>query len=201
MRYRDIIEGPHDPYRKKVIYLLGGPGSGKTFVSKKLLPFGMKKINSDLFVEKMARDAGVNLKGGVNYDDPNSPLFDFKRRASTLSKSQLSLYIVGNLGIVYDGTGRDYEKINKMYSFFRDLGYTQYLIFVNTDIETAQLRNSQRARTLDAKIVDKLHKEVRNNIGKFQMLFGQDKTIILDNSEGSDTPWDDYWKLIQKWIR
>ena len=200
MRYKDITEGPYDPYRKKVIYLLGGPGSGKTFVSKKLLPFGMKKLNSDVFVEKMAKDAGVDLKVGVNYDDPNSPLFNFKKKASQLTKSQLSIYTIGDLGIVYDGTGRDYEKVEKMYSFFRELGYKQYLIFVNTDIETAQSRNKQRARTLDSEIVNQLHKEVRNNIGKFQMLFGQDKTIILDNSENSNPPWDSYWKLIQKWV-
>lgn len=201
MRYTDIVEGPHDPFRKKVIYLLGGPGSGKTFVSKKLLPFGMKKINSDVFVEKMARDAGVDLKAGVNYDDPNSPLFQFKKRAGELGRSQLALYTMGDLGIVYDGTGRDYGKVEKMFNFFKEMGYRQYLIFVNTDIETAQLRNAKRARTLDSEVVNQLHKEVRNNIGKFQMLFGQDKTIILDNSEDSNPPWNDYWKLIQKWVK
>lgn len=67
----------------------------------------------------------------------------------------------------------------------RKLGYAVYMIFVNTDLETAMNRNNNRPRSLPDDMVNKMWKEVQNNIGKFQGLF-RNRMIIVDNSEGSD---------------
>ena len=42
-----ISEGIHDPARRKAIFLAGGPGSGKSYVSNKTTHgLGFKHINS-----------------------------------------------------------------------------------------------------------------------------------------------------------
>ena len=49
-------EGPNDPHIFKAIFLAGGPGSGKTFVQKKLLSStGLKPVNSDDMYEYLMK--------------------------------------------------------------------------------------------------------------------------------------------------
>ena len=59
------------------------------------------------------------------------------------------------------------------------------MIFVNTDLETAINRDQKRARTLGAKEVTAMWKDVQKNIGKFQNLFGN-MMVIVDNSDGAN---------------
>jgi hypothetical protein len=74
------------------------------------------------------------------------------------------------------------------------------MIFVNTDLDTAQARNLARARTLDSEIVTELWTAVQNNIGKFQLLFGN-SMYIVDNSEDVDPnpAIDNAYKKISQW--
>ena len=67
----------------------------------------------------------------------------------------------------------------------RELGYAVHMIFVNTDLETALERNRNRPRRLPDDMVEKMWKEVQNNIGKFQTLF-RGRLIVVDNSTGSN---------------
>ena len=59
------------------------------------------------------------------------------------------------------------------------------MIFVNTNVETALNRNRMRKRSLPDDEVGKMWKEVQDNIGKFQAMFGSN-FVIVDNSEGSN---------------
>ena len=91
----------------------------------------------------------------------------------------------GRLGLVVDGTGKDYDKIAKQAAQLRGMGYETAMVFVNTDLETAQARNAKRARTLPAKEVEIMWKDVQKNIGKFQNFFGRNM-FIVDNSDGAN---------------
>ena len=59
------------------------------------------------------------------------------------------------------------------------------MIFVNTDLDTAQFRNNKRSRSLPDDQVKKMWQEVQNNLGKFQSMFGSN-FVIIDNSDGSN---------------
>ena len=74
----------------------------------------------------------------------------------------------GRNGIVVDGTGKDYAKIKKQVDMLREIGYAVHMIFVNTDLETAQKRNNMRSRSLPDDMVKKMWDGVQKNIGKFQ---------------------------------
>ena len=56
------------------------------------------------------------------------------------------------------------------------------MVFVNTSLEVAKENNRKRARTLSDEIVAKTWKDVQENLGKFQQLFGGYKFSIVDNS-------------------
>jgi predicted kinase len=94
-------------------------------------------------------------------------------------------YITGRLGLVIDGTGKDYDKISKQKKMLESLGYETAIIVVNTDLETAIERDKKRDRSIGAEKVKDMWSQVQNNIGKFQSSF-RNNFFIVDNSSSSD---------------
>lgn len=180
--YEYISEGVNDPSIFKAVFLAGGPGSGKSFMVGRtaLTSFGLKIINSDTVFEKALEKAGMS----PTPDDIASPAGQTIRgRAKALVGKQLDLAIEGRLGLVIDGTGKDFNKIQKQAGALKELGYSVAMIFVNTDLETALARNSQRSRSLPNDMVKKMWSDVQSNIGKFQNFFSN-TFIVVDNSTG-----------------
>jgi len=83
--------------------------------------------------------------------------------------------------MIIDGTGHKYGKIDKLKKHAESLGYDCYMVFVNTSLEVAQERNKQRERILPDALLQKSWKDVQNNLGKFQNLFGGNFRIV-DNT-------------------
>ena len=104
-------------------------------------------------------------------------------RAKATTSSMMDLSIQGRLGLVIDGTGRDFNKISAQMRMLQHLGYDCSMIFVNTSLEVALERNAQRERSVPEYITRKSCTAVQSNIGKFQNLFGMGNMIIIDNSK------------------
>ena len=190
-----LSEGVYDPSIFKAFFLAGGPGSGKSYVVRRTTGgFGMKTINPDIAFEKVLSDAGKSLD--LTKIDPEER--DLLRlRAKNLTNQQQSLYISGRLGLILDGTGKDFNKIDKIKRQLDTIGYDSYMIFVNTSLEVALERNQKRARTLPDDMVKSMWTDVQRNIGKFQGLFGVSNLVIVDNNR----PDEDIMTMAQKRIR
>tara|TARA_B100000900_G_C20595538_1_gene723248 strand:- start:2724 stop:3419 length:696 start_codon:yes stop_codon:yes gene_type:complete len=180
----DVEEGVNDPHIFKAVFMAGGPGSGKSYVAKTLFKQfgGLKQLNSDTAFEILMSKAGLSWKMP---DDEMEPRDRARAAAKGVTAKQDELYKQGRLGMVIDGTGREYDKIAKMNVRLQALGYDTAMIFVNTDIETALARNARRDRTVPPQIATDSWKNVQQNIGRFQQTFGQNM-LIVDNSENSD---------------
>lgn len=180
----NIDEGVNDPAIFKAVFLAGGPGSGKSFVVGKtsLLSLGFKLINSDINYENALKKAGLTMEPEDIFSAQGQALRD---KAKKITGLQLELALKGRLGVVIDGTGKDYSKIQKSVNQLRDLGYAVHMIFVNTDLETALKRNKSRDRVLPTPAVKKMWDAVQKNIGKFQGLF-RNRMTIVDNSDDAD---------------
>ena len=180
----DLMEGVNDPSIFKAVFLAGGPGSGKSFVVGKtaLQALGFRLINSDDAFEKGLKRAGLT----TDADDIASAQGQAVRaKAKVLTGKIMTRALEGRMGIVVDGTGKDYAKIKKQVDLLRTLGYAVHMLFVNTDLDTALERNRMRPRSLEDSLVTKMWKDVQKNIGKFQGLF-RNRMIVIDNSKGSD---------------
>ena len=180
----DLQAGVNDPGIFKAVFLAGGPGSGKSFIVGKtaLTTFGLKLINSDDAFETQLKKIGLD----TTPEDIFSPAGQAVRgKAKALTKLKQKLALNGRLGIIVDGTGKDFDKIKKQSDELKRIGYETGMIFVNTDLETALERNRNRKRTLPDADVEKMWKAVQNNIGKFQSYYG-DKFVVVDNSTGVD---------------
>jgi len=197
--FTELQEGVYDPNIFKAIFLAGGPGSGKSYVVRRTTGgLGMKIVNSDDIYEKMLKDAGLDTTPEDIYSDEGQ---DIRVKAKGVTKRMQGNFLDGRLGLIIDGTGKDYDKISKQVAGLKSLGYECAMIFVNTSLDTAQERNKKRKRTLPEKEVTAMWNEVQQNIGKFQRLFGGSSMIIVDNNDAGEDVFEKVWKRIAMLIR
>ena len=179
--FNELQEGVYDPNIFKAFFMAGGPGSGKSYVVRKSTGgTGLKIVNSDEAFERLLKQAGLSLKMP---DDELIPRDKVRDKAKVLTDKRRINYVEGRLGLVIDGTGKDYDKITKQASDLKQIGYDVYMIFVNTSLDVALENNQKRARTLKDSIVKDSWNAVQNNMGKFQNYFGGKNFIIVDNNE------------------
>jgi predicted kinase len=194
-----LTEGVHDKGIFKAVFLAGGPGSGKSYVAKQLFGIpdrfnisstGMKMINQDKELKFLLKKYGFDpahlasmpdelFQNLTGKGDDASGLRDFSKHLNT---ARMKGYMRGKLGMIIDGTGHNYGKIAKKKQILEDEGYDCYMVFVNTSLDVAQKRNTERDRVLPANIVQKSWQDVQNNLGQFQSLFNN-KFVIVDNSK------------------
>ena len=197
--FQDMQEGVYDPNIFKAIFLAGGPGSGKSYVVRRTTGgLGMKIVNSDDIYEKMLKDAGLEPTPEDIFSDEGQQI---RVRAKKTTKVKQQGFLNGRLGVIIDGTGKDYDKIAKQVQGLKNLGYDCSMIFVNTSLDTAQDRNRMRKRTLPEKQVAQMWNEVQRNIGKFQSLFGSKDFIIVDNNDAGEDVFAKVWKRISKLVK
>lgn len=149
----DIDEGINDPGIFKAVVLAGGPGSGKSYVAKKLglKTLGLIVVNSDAFFELLMKKKGLSLKMPETETEDREAA---RMAAKALTDRRLSSLINGRMGVIIDSTSGDQSKSKKLIDKLQKAGYDVKVIFIQTDLEVALGRNSERARTIPPKIVE-----------------------------------------------
>ena len=175
-----LREGVYDPGIFKAFFLAGGPGSGKTFVTRAAFGGkGLKLVNSDAAFERGLKKANLSLK----MPDEEEYFRNIVRaKAKMTTATQLDTYVQGRLGLVIDATGRDMNVINTQKRMLDQLGYDSYMVFVNTSLEVALERNKNRPRSIPEYIVTNSWNGVQRNIGQFQRIFSPNRMLIVDNN-------------------
>lgn len=196
--YSQLVEGVYDPNIFKAIFLAGGPGSGKSYVAGKTIRGqGLKVVNSDDAFEVLLKKAGLSLKMPESEAEPRDAVRD---RAKRITATRKQNYLDGRLGLILDGTGREYDKIVNQASELQQLGYDTYMVFVNTSLDVALQRNAMRARSVPESIVTKSWKDVQSNIGKFSLFF-KDGMVIVDNNDATEDVFTTVYKRMQKLLK
>ena len=179
----DILkEGVYDQGVFKAVFLMGGPGSGKSTIVKRLaLPaLGLKMVNSDRHFENGLKKAGLGLD--LRTLDP-ADYDPIRKKAKTLVGKELDMYIQGRLGLIFDTTSANLQKIKTYKKHLDNLGYEYKIIFVNTNLENAQKRNELRARKLAPEIVKSDWESVQKNMKTLQSLFKRDFIEVTNNDD------------------
>ena len=196
--YNDLQEGLNDPNIFKAFFLAGGPGSGKSYVVRKTTGgTGLQVVNSDDAFERYLEMAGLSKKMPSSEEEPR----DVERaRAKKVTKARQGGYIEGRLGLIIDGTGKDYDKIAAQSIKLKQLGYDTHMVFVNTSLDTALERNAKRDRSVPESLAIKSWKEVQGNIGKFSQHFRQN-FIVVDNNDSDEDVMTPVFKQIKGLLR
>lgn len=185
MKIREIItesalrEGINDPAIFKCVFVIGGPGSGKSAVSSMLglRALGYVSINSDEAFTHQLHKRGLDLKMPPEQEAERSAA---RSRAKEITAAKMTHALEGRLGVVIDGTGEDIQKISKVRAQLEELGYEFYLVVVYANLETAKRRNAQRDRSVPESIVEKKWHGVQRNMDNFLEMF--DNSLIIDNN-------------------
>ena len=197
--FTDLQEGVYDPNIFKAFFLAGGPGSGKSYVVQRTTGgLGMKVVNSDDIFEKML-DAELGTQDLRDIDPTVRD--EIRGRAKAITKKRKENFLEGRLGVIIDGTGKDYNKIAGQKAKLDNLGYDTYMIFVNTSLDTALERNQMRPRKLKDSMVTLLWNQVQQNIGKFNILFKPSNFIIVDNNDARENLMPPIIKIVKSFAR
>lgn len=207
-----LDEGVYDPGILKAVFTAGGPGSGKSYTADVIFGVrdqegdklfkkaslvadtGLKYVNSDLLFEKGLRQAGINPKllGQIAEEQPD--LWDFIQDPTdpesirSIAKQKLSkirgYYQSGRLGMLIDGTGKNYLKVARDKQRLEELGYDTYMLFVDTALPIAIDRDKKRDRSLGPKKVTELWEQVQQNKDRLAELFSPNFDIINNDEFG-----------------
>ena len=196
--FTELQEGVYDPNIFKAFFLAGGPGSGKSYVVRRTTGgMGMKIVNSDDIFEKLLDKEGLSKKMPESEKEPRDIV---RAKAKRLTSAKKANYLEGRLGLIIDGTGKDYDKIAGQATKLKQIGYDVHMIFVNTSLDVALERNQKRERTVPESITIKSWNDVQRNIGKFSQYFRQN-FIVVDNNEANEDVFTKVFKQIKSLVR
>ena len=203
--FQDLQEGLNDPNIFKAFFLAGGPGSGKSYVVRKTTGgTGLRIVNSDDLFEKYLKDAGFDMDmSTVKAEREKEERDKMRDRAKKLTRTRMGDvttgkggYLEGRIGLIIDGTGKDYDKIAKQATQLKQLGYDVHMIFVNTSLDTALERNAKRERTVPTDVATRSWNAVQRNIGKFSQYF-RANFVVVDNNDADEDVMTPVFKQIQ----
>ena len=198
MKIYEIAEGPYDPYTYKAIFFAGSPGSGKTYVARKLAGAfqGLKQVNMDNIFKFLMKQKNLSWKMPPEEHPEREKQ---RQRSKELIAKQQQTYAEGGLGLLIDSTGRIYETVARIKQELENTGYETTMIFVNTDLQTALRRNKERERTLPDKLIHNNFEIIKQNLGKFQRLFND--VHIITNSDSTQNQLPEQLERVEKDIR
>ena len=195
----DLNEGVYDPNIFKAFFLAGGPGSGKSYITGRTIPRSvvLKVVNSDDALERLLKKANLSLRMPDSQAAQRDPIRD---KAKRITAQREKNYIEGRLGLIIDGTGREFDKMSKQATDLQQLGYDTYMIFVNTSLDVALQRNAKRQRNVPESIVTRSWKAVQQNIGKFSLFF-KNGFVIVDNNDAGEDIFNSVFKRVKALLR
>jgi len=170
---------------RKVIFLAGGAGSGKSSVVKKvgLQKQGYKLVNSDISLEWLKKNHGLPASMKDYTREQLSMLGKLQGESRRIAKRKKAKYQGNGDGVIIDGTGASVNVMNKQVKEFKDKGYDVAMMFVETSEDVSVDRNAKRKeRSLREDIVRKNHKKVMANKEAYSELFGQNFNLVNTDS-------------------
>jgi dephospho-CoA kinase len=179
-----LNEGVHDKAIFKVVFLAGGPGSGKDYVlDNTLAGHGLTELNSDKALEYLMDKKGLD-KTMPTSERTKRDLVRGKAKSMTELRQRLAIY--GRNGLIINGTGDDVEKITKIKNRLEELGYESSMVMVNTADDVSMQRNIERGqrggRTVPEEVRKQKWQESQNSRAKYAEIF-KDNYVEFDNSE------------------
>ena len=145
------------------LYTMGLPASGKTTSAKNVLSEMSIPLESIVFLDP--DDIMTRLKG---YKDSlrGDALQRYNRNSIIISSKVLDLFIEEGISFIYFGTGRGYAGYARNMRKTKKFGFTNVLINVDIDVETAVARNSTRARSVGRSVIESISKALNEPVKK-----------------------------------
>ena len=162
--------------KRKVIFMAGGPGAGKSTAIKGLglEKQGFKIVNQDISLQWLAKNHGLPTNMREFTPEQSSKWGTLTWEARDIMKRKKIKFQGKGDGIVVDGTGASLKSMEAQRMEFLRKGYDVSMVFVETSLPTALARNrARKERSLKDSIVERTWKSVMKNKNSFTKIFGK----------------------------
>ena len=169
----------------KAIFMVGGPGAGKTNIGKglQLGRRGFKVVNQDIALEAMKEESGLPAKESDYTAEQRSMRSKLGAAARKAAVAKFDKYAKNGDGMVIDGTGASYNATMKKVKQLEDAGFEVHMVVANTPLETAISRNKARVeRSLPDFVVRKTWEQVQESAKRYREEFG-DKLYEIETTD------------------
>ena len=153
------------------IFMVGGPGSGKSSIVKglDLIEKGYRYVNQDPYLEKYIKEAGLPTDEKTYDKEQRSIRAKLGWKARKEAEADLERFTAGKESMIIDGTGASYKATTKKIKALEAAGFEVHMIFVNTSKDVAVKRNRARAeRSLADFIVTKTWDNVQESAKQYR---------------------------------
>ena len=187
------------------VVIAGGPGAGKSFITKNLINLDnvknfnvdqvrvmtAKKLWGDEWEENISTPEGYQkiLDMTFTTSDPRNKTVKFLKNFLDYERNQ-------PVNVVYDAGGGQEQVMKDVHKLAKESGFNTTLVYVRTPLELAQIRNDERPRSLPDDMVAQYHQKVKDNMRNMIPVF--DNVWTVDNKELidlSDRPSDNIEKI------
>ena len=182
-----FVDGRYDPNIFKAIFVVGASDASKSYMIDKLAltSNGLKLLETvAAFTVVLKKITDTLNLAHINYSvDVIGPV---SNKVKDINYRSLDRFVEGRMGLIISGTTSDISTIKKHYTQLKEVGYDQYVIFVNTNLETTlKLNIANAALSIPGDIAIIKWYRHSSQMGMLFSVFGN-KYGIIDNSEGVD---------------
>ena len=194
-----------DSPNNNFVVIAGGPGAGKSFITKNLINLDnvkdfnvdqvrvmtAKKLWGDEWEEMISTPDGYQKILDLTYTTSNPKNLTVKFLKQFLQQERTQ-----PINVVYDAGGGQEQVMRDVHELAKDNGFNTTLVHVRTPLELAQMRNNERPRSLPDGMVAQYHQKVKDNMRNMVPIF--DNVWTVDNKELidlSDRPSDNIEKI------
>jgi len=177
--------------KPKAIFMAGPAGSGKSYISSKLVPSNFTTINVDDTYEELLKSSGIGMKLAQMSPDElkkSGELMGQARKATT-QKYEDAMKDAKN--ILIDSVGGSSKVLLKKKQQLEDLGYDTMMIMTYVSPITSLERNKQRDRSLLPSIVIRSWRDVNKNIDIYRQAFGDSFVLLNLDPESANKEFDE----------
>lgn len=182
---KEISESP------KAIFLAGPAGSGKSTISKQIIPNSYIIINVDDTYEELLKSSGIGMNQKDFTPDQLSKAAKLMAQARKLSTQQYKELTQGLKDVVVDGTGASSNALLKKKKELEDLGYVTFMVALYVSPFTSLERNKNRDRSLLPSIVLRTWRDVNNSLKVYRSEFGDNFVLINNDPKEVKTGFDE----------
>ena len=177
--------------KPKAIFMAGPAGSGKSYISSKLVPSNFTTINVDDTYEALLKASGIGMKLAQMSPDELKKAGELmgQARKATDTKYQDALKDAKNLLI--DSVGGSSKTLLKKKQELENLGYETMMIMTYVSPITSLERNMKRDRSLLPSIVIRSWRDVNKNIDTYKQAFGDNFTLLNLDPEDANKDFDE----------
>jgi predicted kinase len=177
--------------KPKAIFMAGPAGSGKSFISKQLVPSNFQTINVDDTYEELLKSSGIGMKLANMSPDELKKSGELMGQARKATDAKLQDATKNAKNLLIDSVGGSSKMLLKKKAELEALGYETAMIMTYVSPITSLERNKTRDRSLLPSIVIRSWRDVNINIDAYRQAFGNNFILLNLDPDNANKNFDE----------